>query len=187
MYFSEVSIKKGLPWLFFLFTFQVFGVPTETLWIDCSIRVRHEDSRKWLEDVPVELFCEGKRLKVLMSARDGKVWMNLETGKQYEIQVNSGPMRKPLISKIIRFDLRNIDLNAWRYRKSTIMKYQYEIEILLFEPEPCERFDFLKEDAVIHYVYSEGKKDLDDIADAGITRKIRKIRRKSCKSERAIF
>jgi hypothetical protein len=160
---------------------------TESVWIDCNIRVKDQDSHDWLEDIPVLIVCDGKKLQTLMTARNGKVWVNLETGKEYDIHINSGAAKKAYISKMVRFDLRQIDLAGWKYRKSKIMKYQYELEILLFQAEPCENFEFLKDEPLIHYKYVAEKRDLIDIADQGLNRKIRQARRKKCRSERAIF
>jgi hypothetical protein len=160
---------------------------TEKVWIDCDIRVKNEDSHEWIEDIPVEIFCDGNKLQTIMSARDGKVWFKLEKGKAYDIYINRGPTKKAYITKLIRFDLKELDLQNWKYRKSDIMNYHYEIEILLFTPEVCEDFKFLNDQPMINYVYSSLKRDLCDIADQGLRKDIRRERRKKCKSGKGVF
>jgi hypothetical protein len=160
---------------------------TESVWIECNVLVRNEDSREWIEDIPVVVYCDGKKVQTILTARDGKAYLSMESGKVYDIQVNGMSSGNRMISKLIRFDTRDIDFGKWKYRESKSMKYHYDFEILLFQSEACENYDFLKSNPIIHFVYSPDRKDLIDIADQSLSKQIKAERKKKCQTQTAVF
>lgn len=158
---------------------------TENVYFDFSFKTFNEDNGQNLEDIDIQIFENGKLIKTLRTARDGRAFYNFELNREYEVLISGN---SKYIEKKITVDTRNIDLENWKYQKAKQFKYKYEIQIKLFEKESCEDFQFLAEKPIIHLQYSKSKKDIVDLADNHISKQIKKERRKNCnKRQTAIF
>ncbi len=181
-------MKKISFFLFLLFSLVGFKSQvhaTESVYFDFSFKTFNEDNGQNLEDIDVQIYEDGKLIKTLRTDRDGRAFYHFELNKSYEVVVSGN---SKYIEKKILVDTRNIDLKNWKYSKAKQFKYKYEIQIKLFEKESCEDFKFLAEKPIIHLQYSSTKKDIVDLADNKISKKIKRERRKNCnKSKVAIF
>lgn len=177
---------KNLSLLFvFLFGIHFNSEGTESVFFDFSFKTFNEDTGKDLEDIDIQIFENGKLIKTLRTARDGRAFYNFELNKEYDVVVSGN---SKYIEKKITVDTRNIDLKNWKYHKAKQFKYKYEIQIKLFEKESCEDFSFLAKNSIIHLQYSSDKRDIIDLADNHISKQIKRERRKNCnKSKVAIF
>lgn len=140
-----------------------------------SIRVIDQYTKEPKKDIAILVKDENGNRRMKTDVY-GKVKLTLPAGAITEIVVNDGNK----LSKLIRVNAKNFDLKNWRYKETSNFTLQYEFEIMLFEPEWCEHYEFLKDSPVIHYVYDLRKKDMVDIADQGILRRIAKERKNNC-------
>jgi len=158
---------------------------TESVYFDFSFKTFDEDKGNNLEDIDIQIFENGKLIKTLRTARDGRAFYNFELNKEYEVVISG---KSKYIEKKILVDTRNIDLKNWKYHKAKQFKYKYDIQIKLFEKESCENFKFLAEKPIIHLQYSAEKKDIVDLADTKLSKQIKRERKKNCnRSKTAIF
>ena len=140
-----------------------------------NIRVIDQDSKATKKDISI-LILDKDGSRHMKTDPYGKLRLTLAAGSLTDLVVNEGAK----LSKLIRLDARNFDLSNWRYKEINHFTLRYEFEIMLFEPEWCEKYEFLKDTPVIHYVFDPRKKDMVDIAAPGILKRIEKERKKSC-------
>jgi hypothetical protein len=131
-----------------------------------------------LPKIKIEVYENGNLIKKLTTDRDGKAYQNFELNREYDIKIN--PEGGKYIQKWVKLDTRNIDLHAWKFKNRKEFRYYYQIEINLFEPERCEQFAFLHQQPIINFKYNTKKRDLMDVADNRLTKRINKERKKKC-------
>jgi hypothetical protein len=151
---------------------------TQNVIFDCSFKVWEQDLQKTLQKIKIEVYENGNLIKKLSTDRDGKAYYNFELNKEYDIKINPGGGR--YIEKWVKLDTRNIDLASWKFKNRKEFRYYYQIEINLFEPERCEQFAFLYQQPIINFKYSTKKRDLMDVADNSMVKRINKERKKKC-------
>ena len=151
---------------------------TENVIFDCSFKVWEQDLNQTLQKIKIEVYENGVLLKKMTTDKDGKAYQNFELNKEYDIKINPGGGR--YIEKWVKLDTRNIDLKSWKFKNRKEFRYYYQIEINLFEPERCEQFAFLHQEPIINYKYSPKKRDLRDVADNRMVKRINKERKKKC-------
>lgn len=165
VFLNVIMIKNG------------FG-QTENVIFDCSFKVWEQDLQLSLPKIKIEVYENGQLIKKLITDRDGKAYYNFELNKDYDIKINPGGGR--YIEKWVKLDTRNIDLNTWKFKNRKEFRYYYQIEINLFEPERCEQFAFLTAQPIMNFKYSNKKRDLMDVADNRMVKKINRERKKKC-------
>jgi hypothetical protein len=151
---------------------------TENVIFDCSFKVWEQDLQQTLQKIKIEVYENGNFIKKLTTDRDGKAYHNFELNKEYDIKINPGGGR--YIEKWVKLDTRNIDLKSWKFKNRKEFRYYYQIEINLFEPERCEQFAFLHQEPIMNFKYIGKKRDLKDIADNRLVKRINKERKKKC-------
>jgi len=151
---------------------------TENVIFDCSFKVWEQDLQKTLQKINIEIYENGNLIKKISTDRDGKAYHNFELNKEYDIKIN--PSGGRYIEKWVKLDTRNIDLQTWKFKNRKEFRYYYQIEINLFEPERCEQFAFLYQQPIINFKYSSKKRDLMDVADNRMVKRINKERKKKC-------
>ena len=151
---------------------------TQNVIFDCSFKVWEQDLQKTLQKIKIEVYEDGKLIKKLTTDRDGKAYYNFELNKDYDIKINPGGGQ--YIEKWVKLDTRNIDLESWKFKNRKEFRYYYQIEINLFEPERCEQFAFLNTQPIMNFKYSHKKRDLMDVADNRMVKRINKERKKKC-------
>ncbi len=157
---------------------SVTQAQTEIVIFDCSFKVWEQDLQQTLPKIKIEVYENGNLIKKLTTDRDGKAYQNFELNREYDIKIN--PEGGKYIQKWVKLDTRNIDLHAWKFKNRKEFRYYYQIEINLFEPERCEQFAFLHQQPIINFKYNTKKRDLMDVADNRLTKRINKERKKKC-------
>ena len=151
---------------------------TENVIFDCSFKVWEQDLQKTLQKIKIEIYENGILLKKLTTDKDGKACYYFDLNKDYDIKINPGAGR--YIEKWVKLDTRNIDLKTWKFKNRKEFRYYYQIEINLFEPERCEQFSFLNAAPIMNFKYSSKKRDVMDVADNRMVKRINKERKKKC-------
>lgn len=174
-------MKKNLFALFFIFSVMLQYnaiAQTEHVIFDCSFKIWEQDLNKGLEKIKIEIYENGMLIKKLISDRDGMAYYNFDLNKEYDIKIN--PDKGRYVEKWVKLDTRDIDLKSWKYKDRKEFRYYYQIEINLFEPERCEQYAFLVNQPIINFKYSSKKRDLMDVADNSMVKRINKERKKKC-------
>ena len=174
-----MKTSKYLFCLFFtVFFANCINAQTENAIFDCSFKVWEQDLQQTLQKIKIEVYENGNLIKKLSTDRDGKAYYNFDLNKEYDIRIN--PEKGKYIEKWVKLDTRNIDLQSWKFKNRKEFRYYYQIEINLFEPERCEKFAFLEQEPIMNFKYSSKKRDLMDVADNRIVKRINKERKKKC-------
>lgn len=173
-------MKKSIVLLIFaiiLFNRNMMA-QTENVIFDCSFKVWEQDLQQTLQKIKIEIYENGSLIKKLTTDRDGKAYYIFDLNKEYDIRIN--PEGGRYIQKWVKLDTRNIDLNGWKFKNRKEFRYYYQLEINLFEPERCEQFAFLHQQPIMDFKYSRKKRDLLDVADNHMVKRINKERKKKC-------
>lgn len=150
---------------------------TKDVLFNLSLRTFDQDKDENLENISIDIYESGTLIKSIKTGIDGKAYYMFKLNKEYEIIVNEN---NNYIQKVIKLDTKNIDLENWKFKNSPNFFYDFEVAIKLFKKENCENFSFLKNEPIIYFKYDQHKKDLVDIADNSLTKKIAKERKREC-------